>query len=155
MKRKKIGLIIAVVGILLISTTIYYFWTHNYTTQNNNIQNSHDNNVNELDLNTPFSSNDQIEDPITEIKYYTVYIEEGGDGTSFIPETLNPDFSKTDGFHVSLSFDDAGNIITHDKLIVIENYTLSEENKKQIKEIAGNNYEEAIKEIEEHLHDNT
>ncbi|WP_164216608.1 hypothetical protein [Virgibacillus sp. YIM 98842] len=86
-------------------------------------------------------------------KYYVVYIKlKGGGASSFIPEALNPDFKFDSDTHVSISFDDNGNIINDGKIIIIDNYEVSNSTKNQIKEIAGEeSYEEAIKEIEERI----
>lgn len=90
--------------------------------------------------------------PIKQNKHYIVYVEynNGGSASSFVPLSLNPELKDNYVFDVSISVDDNGNIINDDKIIVIDNFVISDENKKMIKNIAGtNNYDEALKEIEE------
>jgi hypothetical protein len=69
-----------------------------------------------------------------------------------VPETLNPDFSNSSDFNVRISFDDDGNIINDGKIIEIDHFEISDENKETIKKISGqSNYDEALKEIEERV----
>ncbi|MBJ7937503.1 hypothetical protein [Bacillus cereus] len=87
-------------------------------------------------------------------KYYFVYLKQdnGVPDTTFIPEKLNPGFDKTDSFNTHIEFDDYGNIIQDEKMIVIYNNKLSEKNKKKIENIAGKqNYAEALKEIQQRI----
>lgn len=91
--------------------------------------------------------------PVQENKYYVIYIrQDNGAGSSFVPETLNPDFSNSSDFNVRISFDDDGNIINDGKIIEIDHFEISDENKETIKKISGqSNYDEALKEIEERV----
>ncbi|MDA2136758.1 hypothetical protein PDN64_01210 [Bacillus cereus group sp. Bc256] len=87
-------------------------------------------------------------------KYYFVYLKQdnGVPDTTFIPEKLNPGFDKTASFNTHIEFDDYGNIIQDEKMIVIYNNKLSANNKKKIKNIAGKqNYAEALKEIQQRI----
>lgn len=87
-------------------------------------------------------------------KYYFVYLKQdnGVPDTTFIPEKLNPGFDKTASFNTHIEFDDYGNIIQDEKMIVIYNNKLSENNKKKIENIAGKqNYAEALKEIQQRI----
>lgn len=87
-------------------------------------------------------------------KYYFVYLKQdnGVPDTTFIPEKLNPGFDKTASFNTHIEFDDHGNIIQDEKMIVIYNNKLSENNKKKIENIAGKqNYAEALKEIQQRI----
>lgn len=87
-------------------------------------------------------------------KYYFVYLKQdnGVPDTTFIPEKLNPGFDKTASFNTHIEFDDYGNIIEDEKMIVIYNNKLSENNIKKIKNIAGKqNYAEALKEIQQKI----
>ncbi|MDY0407494.1 hypothetical protein [Paracerasibacillus soli] len=69
-----------------------------------------------------------------------------------MPEKLNPDFKNDSEYNVSISFDDDGNIINDDKIIQIDNFVISSQNKEKIREIAGErNYVAALKEIEERI----
>ncbi|GAE48228.1 hypothetical protein JCM21738_5316 [Mesobacillus boroniphilus JCM 21738] len=55
---------------------------------------------------------------------------------------------------MSISFDDNGDIINSDKIIVIDEFLISNDNKEMIKKIAGkDNYKEALKEIEDRVID--
>ncbi|MFC0301244.1 hypothetical protein ACFFIS_10510 [Virgibacillus soli] len=91
--------------------------------------------------------------PIKENKFYIIYIKrKNGSGSSFVPEKLNPDFKNDSEYNVSISFDDDGNIINDDKIIQIDNFVISSQNKEKIREIAGErNYVAALKEIEERI----
>ncbi|ARJ25773.1 hypothetical protein B7492_32575 (plasmid) [Bacillus mycoides] len=87
-------------------------------------------------------------------KHYFVYLKQdkGVPDTTFIPEKLNPGFDITASSNTHIEFDDYGNIIQDEKMIVIYNNKLSEKNKKKIKEIAGKqNYAEALKEIQQRI----
>jgi hypothetical protein len=90
---------------------------------------------------------------VKENKYYIVYIKrDNGAGSSFVPLKLNPGFRNDSDFHVNISFDDYGKIINGDKIIVIDHYKISKDNKKMIKKITGKeHYEEALKEIEDRV----
>ena len=92
---------------------------------------------------------------VKENEYYVIYIKlNNGAGSSFVPLMLNPGLKNDSNFNVNISFDDDGNIINDDKIIVIDNFVISQENKEMIKEIAGiKNYDEALKEIEERIDD--
>jgi hypothetical protein len=87
---------------------------------------------------------------VNENKYYVVYIElDDGTASSFVPLKLNPGFSNDKDYHVSISIDDNGNVDKSEKIIVIENFLISNKNKETIKRIAGEKtYKEALKEIE-------
>lgn len=91
--------------------------------------------------------------PVKENKYYVIYIkQENGTASSFVPETLNPGFRNDSDYNVSISIDDNGNIINDEKIIEIDNFIISNQNKEEIKKIAGvENYDEALKEIEERV----
>ncbi|AMR05980.1 hypothetical protein PDN49_30450 [Bacillus cereus] len=93
--------------------------------------------------------------PVKENKYYVVYIKQkNGNGSSFVPVKLNPGFKNDADFNVSISFDDYGNIINDNKIIVIDNFVISKENKEMIKKIAGiNEYNEALQEIEDRVNE--
>ncbi|MBD7913463.1 MULTISPECIES: hypothetical protein [Clostridium] len=93
--------------------------------------------------------------PVKENKYYVVYIKQNdGTGSSFVPLKLNPGFKNDSDFHVSISFDDNGKIINDDKIIIVDNFVVSDENKEMIKKLAGiNNYNEALKEIEDRVNE--
>ena len=82
-------------------------------------------------------------------KYYHVYIK--GNSVSFIPLALNPDYKVGSECNISISTDDDGNVVDDGKIIVIENYIISDENKERIKNIEGINYDAAIKEIEDKI----
>lgn len=86
-------------------------------------------------------------------KYYSVYIKyDSGQGSSFVPKSLNPDLDYSDDYNVIISTDDNGNVINNDgKIIVIDNLVISDENKEKIKKIAGSKYDEAIEEIQEEI----
>ncbi|MBY0600446.1 hypothetical protein [Bacillus bingmayongensis] len=87
-------------------------------------------------------------------KHYFVYLrrENGNSDTSFIPEKLNPGFDKTESTNISVSFDDYGIPMKDEKMILIYNNKISESNKKKIKQIVGEqNYDEALKEIQERI----
>lgn len=87
-------------------------------------------------------------------KYYFVYLRQGNGNsdTSFVPETLNPGYDKTESMNISVSFDDYGIPAKDEKMILIYDHKISESNKQKIKEIAGEeNYEKALKEIEERI----
>lgn len=105
----------------------------------------------------PQSKNESMIGPYTvkKNKYYIVYIKQNnGSGSSFIPLKLNPKFRNEEDYHVSISFDDDGNITNPDKIIVIDNFLISKKNKETIKAIAGTGkYNEALKEIEERVND--
>ncbi|MFT8312870.1 MAG: hypothetical protein ABF633_01295 [Clostridium sp.] len=92
---------------------------------------------------------------VKENEYYVVYVKgNNGSGSSFVPLKLNPDFKNDSNFNESISFDDNGKIINDNKIIVIDNFVISKENKETIKKIAGlNGYNEALKEIEERVND--
>lgn len=91
--------------------------------------------------------------PVEENKYYSVYIKRNdGNGSSFVPLKLNPGLKNDSSYNVNISFDDNGNIIGN-KIIVVDNFVISEENKEMIKNIAGKDYDEALKEIEERVND--
>jgi hypothetical protein len=85
-------------------------------------------------------------------KYYVVYIKQKNGGSSFVPKKLNPGFKNDSDFHVSISFDDNGNIINNEKVIEIVDFSISSQNKEEIKKIAGiKNYKSALKEIEDRV----
>ncbi len=88
-------------------------------------------------------------------QYYVIYIKYGnGSGSSFVPLSLNPGLKNDSDYHVSISFDDNGDIINSDKIIVIDEFLISNDNKEMIKKIAGkDNYKEALKEIEDRVID--
>lgn len=93
--------------------------------------------------------------PVEENEYYVVYVNQNnGSSSSFVPLKLNPGFKNDSDFNVSISFDDNGNIINDNKIMVIDNFVISKENKEMIKKIAGiKDYNEALKEIEDRVND--
>jgi hypothetical protein len=163
--NKKITVSVLII-ILLLSSGIYFYYFSlkndekasdlnkgRELQQENTLNQSLDDGVNKDSL--------QEEEPITDSanvknnKYYIVYIrQENGSGSSFIPLNLNPNFKNDSDYHVSLSFDDNGDIINNDKVIEIDNFSISKDNKEAIKKIAGTEkYNEALKEIEERVTD--
>lgn len=93
---------------------------------------------------------DNVEKSKEKNKYYSVLVNGlDGSASSFIPTTINLDLKHDSEYTISTSIDDSGNILDNDKVIVVNNCTLSNENKNFIKSIAGDKYEEALKEIEE------
>ncbi|KYC98270.1 hypothetical protein MXL46_17005 [Heyndrickxia sporothermodurans] len=92
-------------------------------------------------------------DTVHKNKYYIVYIkQDDGKASSFVPKKLNPSFKEDADYNVSISIDDNGNILNDGKIIVVDNFVISKENKKTIKKIAGEeNYKGALKEIEERV----
>ncbi|NLK95997.1 MAG: hypothetical protein GX275_12560 [Clostridiales bacterium] len=87
-------------------------------------------------------------------KYYHVYFKGNSEAaTGFIPLTLNPEYKIGSEYNISISTDDDGNVVDDGKIIVIENYIISDENKEKIKNIAGTNYDAATKEIEDKIND--
>lgn len=92
---------------------------------------------------------------VKENEYYVVYVKgNNGSGSSFVPLKLNPGFKNDSNFNESISFDDNGKIINDNKIIVIDNFVISKENKETIKKIAGlKDYNEALKEIEDRVND--
>jgi len=163
--NKKVKISLAIM-ILLLSGGIYYDFIHS---KGDGVNDATSNDTSKLNNDSqwqlPFKSNvdndvHQSEDKYSEYseynnKYYSVYIRQNnGTGSSFFPQTLNPGINKDpSGYHVSLSFDDNGNIIKGEKVIVIDNFVISKDNEKMIKKIAGKNYKAALQEIKEQLID--
>lgn len=84
-----------------------------------------------------------------ENEYYIVYVKLKNGASSFIPEKLNPGFKNDSNYNVSISISDNGSIINDEHIIQIDNFTISSENKKKIKKIAGEeNYDAALREIQ-------
>ena len=83
-------------------------------------------------------------------KYYCVYLRYNeGEATTFLPLTLNKGYKIGDEYNMSINIDDDGNIEDDSMLIVIDDFIISKENEKKIKEIAGKEkYDEAINEIQ-------
>ncbi|MHC1685353.1 MAG: hypothetical protein AB6733_20840 [Clostridiaceae bacterium] len=91
--------------------------------------------------------------PVQENKYYSVHIKyNDNDASEFVPLKLNPGLKDGDSYNVSTVIDDNGNIIG-DKIIVVDNFVISDENKEMIKKVAGNDYDEALKEIEDRVNE--
>lgn len=149
MNKKKL-IISCIIFIVLLSLGVYlsYLFLNNKNEVN-------DKNVNQNISQFPIKGTDgnSNEVPVKENQYYIVYIQQNnGTGSSFIPLTLNPGFEEGSNYGVSISFDDNGNIINDNKIIIIDNFVISNKNKEMIKKIAGKDkYKEAIKEIEERV----
>lgn len=149
MNKKKL-IISCIIFIVILSLGVYlsYLFLNNKNEIN-------DKNINQNISQVPTKGigGNSNEVPVKENEYYIVYIQQNnGTGSSFIPLTLNPGFKEESNYGVSISFDDNGNIINDNKIIIIDNFLISNENKKMIKKIAGKDkYEEALKEIEERL----
>ncbi|MBY0600456.1 hypothetical protein [Bacillus bingmayongensis] len=149
MNKKKL-IISCIVFIVLLSLGVYlsYLFLNNKNEVN-------DKNMNQNISQSPIKGigGDSNEVPVKENQYYIVYIQQNnGTGSSFIPLTLNPGFEEGSNYGVSISFDDNGNINNDNKIIIIDNFLISNENKEMIKKIAGKDkYKEALKEIEERV----
>jgi hypothetical protein len=114
-------------------------------------------NKSDVQRKSPESFNKDLNGNSDKNKYYFVYLrqENGKSDTSFVPETLNPGYDKTESMNISVLFDDYGIPAKDEKMILIYDYKISESNKQKIKEIAGEeNYEKALKEIEERMGEN-
>ncbi|PET90559.1 hypothetical protein CN941_21420 [Bacillus cereus] len=114
-------------------------------------------NKSDVQRKSPESFNKDLNGNSDKNKYYFVYLrqENGKSDISFVPETLNPGYDKTESMNISVLFDDNGIPAKDEKMILIYDYKISESNKQKIKEIAGEeNYEKALKEIEERMGEN-
>ena len=149
MNKKKL-IISCIIFIVLLSLGVYLYYLFL-----NNKNEVNEKNVNQNISQFPIKGTDgnSNEVPVKENQYYIVYIQRNnGTGSSFIPLTLNPGFKEGSNYGVSISFDDNGNIINDNKIIIIDNFVISNKNKEIIKKIAGKDkYKEAIKEIEERV----
>ncbi|MDA1629924.1 hypothetical protein PDK42_19705 [Bacillus cereus group sp. TH172LC] len=146
MNKKKL-IISCIIVIILLSLGVYLFL--------NNKNEVNDKNMNQSTSQFPIkgidgNSNEML---VKENQYYIVYIQKNnGTGSSFIPLTLNPGFEEGSDYGVSISFDDNGKIINDNKIIIIDNFLISNKNKEMIKKVAGKDkYKEALKEIEERV----
>lgn len=86
--------------------------------------------------------------------YYVLYINNtDGSTASFVPPSLNPNFKEGESYNVSISIDDDGNIINNDKIIVVNDYILSDENKDYIHQILPDEKQSssAIEEIQKQI----
>lgn len=100
--------------------------------------------------NTSSISNNEEEIQGEKNKYYCVYLRYNeGEATTFLPLTLNKGYKIGDEYNMSINIDDDGDIEDDSMLIVIDDFIISKENEKKIKEIAGKEkYDEAINEIQ-------
>lgn len=139
MRRKKVAFSFLIIILLMFLVIYFYIFFLNKNEENYNPKK--DQNLSMVTVN--------------ENQYYIVYINaNNGTGSSFVPLTLNPGLENDSNLNVSISFDDDGNIINNKKIIVIDNFFISEKNKEMIKEIAGiDNYNDALKEIEARVND--
>jgi hypothetical protein len=151
--RKSMVFILTAAFIFLASGSVYYYFTmdkeeHTSVKESTTSPVHQSANSNHV---PPEESSDPV--PVQENKYYVIYIrQDNGAGSSFVPETLNPDFSNSSDFNVRISFDDDGNIINDGKIIEIDHFKISDKNKETIKKISGeDDYDEALKEIEERV----
>ncbi|MCY7764705.1 MULTISPECIES: hypothetical protein [Bacillus] len=148
MKRKIKFLMVCLAFALLCLTIAVYSFSTNKPDDENNVKNQ----VGKTQKQDRSNSANMVSDQ--DHKYYVIYIKQkNGTGSSFVPEKLNPGFTNdSDDFNVSISFDDKGNIINNDKVIEVEDFSLSDSNKKKIREIAGaDNYDAALKEVEDRV----
>lgn len=154
-EKRKLRMVSFAIVILVVSMGVYFFFLNNEKDVDNIT-----NGTSKMEKgSTPSVSipsvgkNPEGIGPVKENKYYVIYIKQNnGTGSSFVPEKLNPSFKSDSDFNVSISIDDNGNIINDDKIIVIDNFLISTENKETIKNIAGTtNYDQALKEIEERV----
>jgi hypothetical protein len=148
----KISLVSLAIALFFLSIGYFLFLNNknanNLTSDANRIEkSSHSEDSSKIDKNTPPKSY-----TVKENKYYVVYVKLKNGGSSFVPEELNPNYKNDSDYHVTISFDDNGNIIDKKKVIEIDNFSISSENKEQIKKIAGvEKYDEALKEIQERV----
>lgn len=146
MNKKKV--IVSLLIIVFILTSGFYFYNFFLNKKEKG------NNASEVEVSTEVKSPEEHLIKARENKYYYVYFKgNSGSSTSFIPLNLNPEYKIGSEYNISISTDDDGNVVDDGKIIVIENYIISEENKEKIKNIAGRNYDAAIKEIEEKIND--
>ncbi|TYS09410.1 hypothetical protein FZC70_09840 [Bacillus subtilis] len=145
MKRKIKFLMVCLAFAFLCLTIAFYSFSTNKLDDENSVKNQ----VKKTQKQDRSNSANMVSDQ--DNKYYVIYIKQNnGTGSSFVPEELNPGFTNdSNDFNVSISFDDKGNIVSNDKVIEVENFSLSDSNKKKIREIAGaDNYDAALKEVE-------
>lgn len=138
-------------GIFFLSIGYFLFFNYkndeNITSDASKIEkNSHSEDSSKIDKNAPPKSY-----TVKENKYYVVYVKQKNGGSSFVPEELNPDFKNDSDYHVTISFDDNGNIIDKKKVIEVDNFSISSQNKEMIRKIAGENYDAALKEIKDRV----
>lgn len=149
---KKVKISLVSLAIMLSFMSIGYFLLFNNKRAVNNLA-SHTSNIEKNfqaeSSNKKKSSSKAIKPSADENKYYVVYIKQKNGGSSFVPEKLNPDFRNDADYHINLLFDDNGKIINSQKIIEIDNFMISSQNKKEIKKIAGaKNYDAALEEIQ-------
>ncbi|MDN0192958.1 hypothetical protein QI003_01245 [Bacillus stercoris] len=149
MKRKIKFLTICLAFALLCLIIAAYSFSTNKPDNENNINK---NQVGKTQKQDSSYSDNMVSDQ--DNKYYVIYIKQkNGTGSSFVPEKLNPGFKNdSDDFNISISFDDKGNVINNDKVIEVEDFSLSNSNKKKIRKIVGaNKYDAALKEVEDRV----
>lgn len=144
------------IGVLCILGLLFfggYLFFNNKSNQKESLESSTESeNQSDVQRKSPESFSKDLNANSAKNKYYFVYSrqENGKSDTSFVPETLNPGYDKTESMNISISFDDYGIPAKDEKMILIYDHKISESNKQKIKEIAGEeNYEKALKEIEE------
>ncbi|MHC5250971.1 hypothetical protein ACYRFS_06945 [Listeria kieliensis] len=143
MTKKKIFYALLIVLLFSFGSCIYYFF---FIEKHSSVA------IKDKDSNENISLLNEKETENDESKYYHVYVKYKDGGSSFVPRELNPGFRDDQDYQISTSFDDDGNPIDDKKMIVINNFTLSNENKEFIKSIiGGEKYNAAIKEIQEQL----
>jgi len=144
MSKKIVISFLTIILLLTVGIYVYSYLLHSKEEANDTIKES-DTELNNSVISSPYT--------VKENKYYTVYIKgENGSATSFVPLKLNPGFKNDSDYHITISLDDNGKITNGDKIIEIDHFTISNSNKEMIKKIAGTeNYDEAVKEIEDRL----
>ncbi|MEB4596204.1 hypothetical protein [Bacillus amyloliquefaciens] len=149
MNRKIMLILTLAVIVLFLSLGIYFVSNNKNKAESDDISNIK-NQVEENQKEEKNHSDSKETGSIKENKYYIIYIKQAdGTGASFVPEKLNPGFSNDSDFDVNISFDDNGDVINDGKIIEVNNFLISNSNKKRIKEIVGaKNYNAALKEVE-------
>ena len=142
--KKLVFIFLSIIMVMSVGIYLYYF-----SLNNNEDKTMETGTVSPLEKNlAPDPSDVKVNE------YFIVYIkQDNGSGSSFIPPTLNPGFTDDMDHHVSISIDDNGNIINNGgKIIEIDNFKISKDNKTMIKKIAGiEKYSDALKEIEDRV----
>lgn len=156
MKKKKV---LTVILIILIAAVVIPLFYVNVFNSSETINNSSENANQHTEVNEqPAIDNDIVEEidleNVEENDYYVVYINNtDGSNTSYVPTSLNPGFKETESYNISIVIDDNGNIVNDEKIIVVNEYILSESNKVNIREILSDERRasEAITELQEEL----
>lgn len=85
-------------------------------------------------------------------QYYYVFLQQDKFSTAFIPQKLNKGYKPNSDVHITNFFNSDGTVIEDEKMILINDYLITDSVKKKIKEIVGEkNYVEALREIEDRV----